>query len=59
MVRRAELEGGQDVLGELSSAPAAAATGLLLDRAYPPEPGAKERVPAADITQLPGYAPLP
>lgn len=40
-------------------APAAAATGLLLDRAYPPEPGAKERVPAADITQLPGYAPLP
>lgn len=40
-------------------APAAAATGLLLDRAYLPEPGAKERVPAADITQLPGYAPLP
>lgn len=40
-------------------APAAVATGLLLDKAYPPEKEELERVPAQDVTKLPGYAPLP
>ena len=40
-------------------APAAVATGLLLDRAYPPEKKELERVPADDIRKLPGYMPLP
>lgn len=39
--------------------PAAAVTGYLLDRAHPPRQAWLDRRPAADIRQLPGYAPLP
>jgi len=39
--------------------PAAVATGLLLDRAYPPEKEQLERVPVDDIRKLRGFAPLP
>ncbi len=40
-------------------APAAVATGLLLDHAYPPEKEQLERVPVDDIRKLRGFAPLP
>jgi len=40
-------------------APAAVATGLLLDRAYPPEKEQLERIPVDDIRKLRGFAPLP
>jgi len=40
-------------------APAAVATGLLLDHAYQPEKEQMERVPVADIRTLRGFAPLP
>jgi len=39
--------------------PAAAVTGYLLTRALPPKPEWIARRPAADIRELPGYAPLP
>lgn len=39
--------------------PAVVATGLLLDRAYPPEKEQLERVPVDDIRKLRGFAPLP
>jgi len=40
-------------------APAAVATGLLLDHAYPPEKEQLERAPVDDIRKLRGFAPLP
>lgn len=38
---------------------AAAATGYLLDKPYPPDPAWINRQPVDDIRKLPGYAPLP
>ena len=40
-------------------APAAAATGYMLNGAQLPEEAWKNRLPAEDIRKLPGYAPLP